>query len=72
VGNSFTNATLACDKEDNYQEAFYYCIMKANLYSLFQIEKDFSIAKWLLNKLFITNIICPLPFFSDNPCLLLR
>jgi hypothetical protein len=39
VGNSFINATLVCDKEVNYQEAFYYCVMKTNGYSLFQIEK---------------------------------
>ena len=70
-GEFFPNATHVCDKEDNYQDTFYYCVMKTHGYSLFQIE-TISVSKWFLKKLFTTNLICPIPLSSDNPYLLLR
>lgn len=39
VGNFFTNVTLVCNKDANFKEAYYYCIMKANNYSSIQIQK---------------------------------
>ena len=39
VEHSFTNATITCDKNDNFQDVYHYCIMKANNYSSIQMEK---------------------------------